>query len=130
MDCDNLINPKKPELGYNEGSNGGPYYEPKGSDIEKALIQFLVSSDLDVDALLKARNKNCPVHFFLPFSQKERMVIKVRELPRTDDQEEPMLKVYLQGAPESVMKYCQFYINADGGSDPLDADTNVNILSN
>jgi len=34
------------------------------------------------------------------------MLIKVREIPRTADEEEQRVKVYLQGAPESVMKYC------------------------
>jgi len=38
IDEDNLINPKKPELGYNKGSNGGPFYEPKGSVIETSLL--------------------------------------------------------------------------------------------
>ena len=38
IDADNLIDPKKPQLGYIKGSNGAPYYEPKGSDLEKSLL--------------------------------------------------------------------------------------------
>lgn len=38
MDKINLVNEKKPELGYLKGSNGGPYYEPKGSVLEKSLL--------------------------------------------------------------------------------------------
>jgi len=66
----------------------------------------LIDNDQDVDTLLKDRNKKQKVLFFLPFSQELRMLIKVREIPRTADEEEQRVKVYLQGAPESVMKYC------------------------
>jgi len=26
----------------------GPYYEPKGNDIEKAMLQFLLDNEIDV----------------------------------------------------------------------------------
>ena len=85
IDEDNLINPKKPELGYNKGSNGGPFYEPKGSVIETSLLSFLIDNNEDADDLLKKRNKDKPVHFYIPFSQENRMLIKVREISDQND---------------------------------------------
>lgn len=38
MDTENMIDPKKPEKGYILGSNGGPYYEPNGSELEKSFL--------------------------------------------------------------------------------------------
>jgi hypothetical protein len=36
----------------------GPYFEPKGNDIEKAMLKFLLDNDIDVHAKLIERNRN------------------------------------------------------------------------
>ena len=75
----------------------------------------MIDNNQDVDDLLKKRIKEKPVHFYIPFSQEARIVIKVREVPHSEDQEEKKLKVYLQGAPEDVLKLCLNY-TIDGES--------------
>lgn len=50
---------KKPnEDELNEGKSVfGPYHEPRGNDIEKSLLQFLLDTDVDVHAELIERNR-------------------------------------------------------------------------
>lgn len=56
----------------------GPYHEPKGADIEKALLQFLLDNDCDVHQLLIERNRNQKVECFVPFDNRDKIKIVAR----------------------------------------------------
>ena len=63
-DEEHMIDEKKPLKGYKptdtQMKDGpyGPYHEPKGNDIERALLQFLLNNDEDVHQMLIDRNRN------------------------------------------------------------------------
>lgn len=112
-------------LGYREPSqdesvNGqgtfGPYHEPKGNDIEKSLLQFLLDTEVDVHARLVDRNRNEDVVCYIPFSNKDKMKITARMISDPAEWENPDLPevyVVVQGTPEMIHHYCNVTFNND-----------------
>jgi len=62
-DYDHLENANDVTKGYKKEDETmkdgpyGPYYEPKGNGIEKAMLQFLLDNGVDVNAELTYRNR-------------------------------------------------------------------------
>lgn len=84
-DEDHFVKAGKQRSGYREpvadeiGEGPfGPYHEPKGGDIEKALLQFMLNIDVDVHGRLVDRNRNDHVVCYLPFSNKDKIKVTAR----------------------------------------------------
>ena len=43
------------------------HYEPKGQEIEVALVKFLIDNDKDIHEEIISRNKHSPKLAYLPF---------------------------------------------------------------
>jgi len=121
-DADNLVNPLDMKAGYkkpHEESNDGPYgpyHEPKGNDIEKSLLQFLLDIGVDVHAQLVDRNRNEDVACYIPFSNKDKIKITARSIPDPnlwDNPDEAEIYVVVQGTPEMIHNYCNVTYNSD-----------------
>ena len=86
-DQDHWNHPRKQRAGYRQPTKEeelkgegpfGPYHEPKGNDIEKALLQFLLDTGIDVHSRLVDRNRNEDVICYIPFSNKDKIKITAR----------------------------------------------------
>jgi hypothetical protein len=74
----------------------GPYHEPKGNDIEKSLLQFLLDVGVDVNDRLITRNRTEDVVCFVPFSNKDKIKITARAIPNEEDwKNENVPEVYI-----------------------------------
>lgn len=77
-------------------------YEPKGQALEVGLINFLVDNKEDVLNSLIERNRNQPKLAMLPFDQ----VLKRKSFIRQIAGEASLARIYVKGAPESVVTCC------------------------
>lgn len=82
-------------------------YQPKGQEVEVALIKFLVNNNIPVYDMLKVRNQFARKIMNFPFSSYDPMMVVVREVAGSDD----MVRVYVKGAPEEVIPKCERLYN-------------------
>jgi magnesium-transporting ATPase (P-type) len=101
-------------------------YEPKGQEIEVALIRFLIDNEIPAYDMLKVRNLYArKIHNF-PYSTKEPIMVVVREVASSPD----LVRVYVKGAPEIVLKHCERYYNNQFMPEDLNENEKSNILDN
>ena len=83
-----------------KGDDGvGPKYEVRGSDLEVALLKYLVDNDHDVHHLIAERNKSAKIDFYIPWDQNH----KVKIIGRRDPNGGEYINVYVKGCPEYVV---------------------------
>ena len=84
------------------------YYRPVGNATECALIYFLQQNEITVHDLI--RKKRGRIETMIPFnSELKRMLVAVRH---PDD--EDLVRVFVKGAPEIVVRLCEKTIEEDG----------------
>lgn len=109
----------------------GPYHEPKGNDIEKSLLQFLLDTDVDVHTKLVNRNRNEDVVCYIPFSNKDKIKITARLIPESSEwqqQDQPEVYVVVQGTPEMIHHYCNLTFNDACVDDEFSGNDKKNSL--
>ena len=77
-------------------------YAPRGQALEVGLVQFLMDNGEDVQHLMIERNRNSPKKALLPFDQRYRRMVVVRQVSGNP----AMSRVYVKGAPEYVIPLC------------------------
>jgi len=77
-------------------------YMPEGQPIEVGLVKFLFDNDLDVPQMLINRNLRTPKVHQLPFSQFHKRKVVIRKVDSVED----IVRVYIKGAPEYVIPFC------------------------
>lgn len=111
-------------------------YVPKGGPIEVGMIKFLLLNDckadenggpghgLDVPGMLKYRNEYRARLQMLPFDQSRKRKVVIRKHAADQD----LVRVYVQGAPEEVIKLCNFSLDDRDGRVALTADDKGALL--
>lgn len=84
-----------------EHEEEGDYsYEPRGQEIEVALVKFLIDNDKDIHSEIVNRNKNSPKLCQLPFDQNLKRKSVIRQIPGDPEN----VRVYVKGAPEYIFQ--------------------------
>lgn len=111
-------------------------YVPKGGPVEVGMIKFLMLNDCradenggpghgdDVPRMLKYRNEYRARVQMLPFDQtlKRKVVVRRHAVDRD------LVRVYVQGAPEEVIKLCAFTLNDRDERPAMTADDKGALL--
>lgn len=101
-------------------------YEPKGQEIEVALIKFLIDNNIPAYDMLKGRNMYARKIMNFPYSTFEPMMIVLREVSSSPD----LVRIYVKGAPELIVPKCEKFYNNQFMLDDLNEGEKSNILEN
>lgn len=93
-------------------------YEPKGQELEVAMIKFLIDNDEDIHASFIRRNRYSPKLCQMPFDQDLKRKTVVRRVAENAN----LVRIYVKGAPECVIPICNQTI--DGQNQPINLDDN------
>ena len=120
------------EHGYKKredmGEENGPYHQPKGADIEKSMLQFLLDIGVDVQEDLIFRNRHQDVACFIPFSNRDKIKVTCRIKRTHENSDEQKVYIILQGAPEQIIHYCSKTFNDDIQDDDFGSDDKAAAL--
>lgn len=84
-----------------ESNEDGSYcYEPRGQEIEVALIKFLIDNKKDIHSEFINRNTNSPKLCQLPFDQNLKRKSIIRQIPGDPEN----VRIYVKGAPEYIFQ--------------------------
>lgn len=100
-------------------------FEPKGQQLEVAMMQFLIDNQEDVHHLLIARNQSQAKVAQLPFCQNRKRSVVVRSVANDSSQ----VRIYVKGAPEYVIPLCSDTFDYQMHQKELDEDDQYKILS-
>ena len=98
--------------------------ETIGNVTECGLINYLVKSDLDVESKLSERRNDIDILFSIPFSSKRKRATTVIKHPSQAGK----VRVFCKGAPEMVIKYCDYFLDSSGSAEGLDDDKKDDII--
>ena len=74
------------------------------------MINFLMENEKDVQSMFKHRNQYTPKLVQLPFDQNLKRKVTVRSIENNESQ----VRLYIKGAPEYVIKLCNFTYGKNG----------------
>ena len=96
----------------------------KGNVTEVGLLNHLMRSKVEIEALMQ--NKEAPgfVEFMIPFSSSRKRATSAVRNPRLNGS----VHVFCKGAPEIVIELCDRFIGKDGEEKDLTAAIKKNIL--
>jgi Ca2+ transporting ATPase len=98
--------------------------ETIGNVTECGLLNYLVDAGFDVEEKLKERRNDIDFLFSIPFSSKRKRATTVFKHPS----QEGKVRVYCKGAPEIVIKYCDYLLGAGGESESLSEEKKNQIV--
>jgi magnesium-transporting ATPase (P-type) len=101
--------------------NSFGHLEPKGNCTEVGLIKYLMRSGVSVQDLI--REKEGKILQTIPFNSRRKRASTVVQLPNET------VRVFLKGAPEIVMEYCEKWIDRDGTVKELDEEKRRYIIN-
>ena len=86
-----------------------------GEKAERSLYNYLSKSGFDVKTKLEERRSNIDTLFSIPFSPKRKRSTTVIKHPSQAGK----VRVFCKGAPEMVIKYCDYFLDGSGNVERL-----------
>lgn len=77
------------------------------------MLEFLLDQNIDVPALLQARETNNTKKMFIPFSPMRKRSLQAHLV------EADKVRIVIKGAPEILVPKCTKYVNGDGQEEDL-----------
>jgi magnesium-transporting ATPase (P-type) len=79
---------------------------------------------LDVESKLSERRNDIDILFSIPFSSKRKRATTVIKHPSQAGK----VRVFCKGAPEMVIKYCDYFLDSSGSAERLDDDKKDDVI--
>lgn len=98
-------------------------FNPCGSPVEVALLNFMVDNDEPVQLRLEEREKDFKLYSCIPFSSYRRMMTVAYQIPNTD-----IVRVVVKGAPEEIIPRCTQELDRDNETRQFSEDDHANLL--
>lgn len=98
--------------------------EPKGNCTEMGLIKYLMAAGISVQDII--REKEGKILQTIPFNSRRKRASTTLSLNSKDNSK---VRVFLKGAPEIVIEYCNSYYDASGTKQELNEEAKNKILS-
>lgn len=108
-----------------EANDDTMQYEARGQELEIGMINFLLDNKIDAQQMLIDRNLYAKKVFLLPFNQKDKLMVVARQMANDESQ----VRIYVKGAPESIIPHCVDTFNEQFHLKEFDSGEQVEILT-
>lgn len=102
-----------------------PQFQPSGQPLEIGLVKFLLDNGEDINQSFINRNKFAPKILQLPFDQDLKRKVVIRQVAGDPG----LVRIYVKGAPEEVLKLCSQTLDQNAQPIQYLADTRESQLA-